>query len=171
MLAGDGPGDFALEPPHGLLPAPGRGVIGHVAQSAPNAAAHERVVDDRLEIVVVVVAIVVHGPFGGAEVEGPPAGDLMYARLVVDEVAPDVVVVVAVAAAAAPAAAAAAADCGVIVDAMPGSTAAAIAVTDATVVDFSQPSLLRRKKLLLTDGRWCSNSLVVVGIHGRADVE
>jgi hypothetical protein len=95
----------------------------------------------------------------------------MYARLVVDEVAPDVVVVVAVAAAAAPAAAAAAADCGVIVDAMPGSTAAAIAVTDATVVDFSQPSLLRRKKLLLTDGRWCSNSLVVVGIHGRADVE
>jgi hypothetical protein len=94
----------------------------------------------------------------------------MYARLVVDEAAPDVVVVVvAVAAAAAPAAAAA--DYGVIVDEMPGSTTAAIAVTDATVVDFSQPSLLRRKKLLLTDGRWCSNSLVVVGIHGRADVE
>ena len=69
---------------------------------------------------------------------------------------------------------AAAADCGVIVDAMPGSTAAAIAVADASsVVDFSKPSLIRRKKKpLLTHGRWCcSNSLVVVGIHGRADVE
>ena len=113
-----------LEPPQRLLPAPRRGIVGHVTQSTAYAVAHERVVDGRLEIVVAVDVVsaaaaadgrAVIAP-EGPEVERPPARDLVHARLVVDQVAPVFAV-----------AAAAAADRGVIISATFAGPSAATA--------------------------------------------